>query len=229
MFRAAGVCRDVRQVHLSLLCGRQFNFGFFSCVFQALQSQHILLQVDAAFFLEFFYQEFNYAHVKIFAAEEGVAVGGQHFKLVFTVNFSDVDNGNIESAAAQVIYRDFAVAFLLIHTKCQRSCSRFINDALYFQAGNAASVLGGLALTIVEVGRHCDDSFSDRLTEIILGGLFHFHEYLCGDFRNGNVFVTNLNPCITVLGLNDGIWHHAHVLLHHWLFKTAPDQPLYTV
>src|SRR5690606_3312856 len=46
------VCRDVRQVDFGLLRGRQFDLGFFSGLFQALQGQYVLGQINAAFFLE---------------------------------------------------------------------------------------------------------------------------------------------------------------------------------
>ncbi len=161
MFRPCGICGDVGQVYFGLLRRRQFDLGFFCRVFQALQCQHVFFQIDAGFLLEFFNQEFDHAHVEIFSAQERVAVGGHDFKLVFAVDFGDVDDGDVERAATQVINSDLAIAFLLVHAEGQCSSSRFVDDALDIKACDAAGILGGLALRVIEVGRHGNDSFSD--------------------------------------------------------------------
>jgi len=72
---------------------------------------------------------------------------------LLAVHLGDLDDGDVEGAAAQVIHRDFAVAFLLVHAEGERSRGRLIDDALDFQPGDAAGILGGLALAVVEVGR----------------------------------------------------------------------------
>ena len=51
-----------------------------------------------------------------------------------------------------------------------------------FEAGDLAGVLGGLALGVVEVGRHGDDRLVDLLAEIGLGGLLQIAEDHRGDF-----------------------------------------------
>ena len=51
------------------------------CGLDALQRDRVLGQVDAALLLEFVAEVINQALIEIFAAEEGVAVGGEHFKL----------------------------------------------------------------------------------------------------------------------------------------------------
>jgi hypothetical protein len=82
----------------------------------------------------------NDALVEVFTAQEGVTVGGQHFKLVVT-NVGDFNDGNVEGATTQVVYGNLAVTFLLGQAKSQRSSGRFVDDALYFQAGNTAGIL----------------------------------------------------------------------------------------
>ena len=50
------------------------------------------MQIDAAFFLEFFCQILDQAQVKVFTTEEGVTVGRQNFKLLLAVNISHFDD-----------------------------------------------------------------------------------------------------------------------------------------
>ena len=226
MLRAARVCGNIRQVHFGLLCRRKFDLGFFRRVLQALQRQHVFLQVDAAFLLEFVDQIFDHAHVEVFAAKESITIGGQHLELMLAIYFSDVDDGDVERTAAQVIHRDLAVAFLFVQAECQRGRSRLIDDALDFQTGDATGVLGCLALRVVEISRHGDDCLSDGFAQIVLGGLFHLHQYLCGYFRCGEFLVAHFHPRIAVLCLDDAERHHCDVLLHHLFVETATDQTL---
>ncbi len=229
VFRTGRIRRDVGQVHFGLLRRGQFDLGFFRCVLQALQGQHVLLQVDAVLLLEFVDQEVDHAHVEVFAAEEGVAVGGHHLELMLAVDLGDVDDGDVEGAAAQVIHGDLAVAFLFVQTERQRSRGRLVDDALHFQTGDAAGVFGCLALRVVEIRRNGDYGFGDRLAQVVLGGLLHLGQHLRGDFRRGNFLVAHLHPCVAVLGLDDGVGDHVDVLLHHRLLEATADQALHAV
>ena len=86
MFRTCCISSDVRQVDFCFLTAGQLDLGLFSGVFQTLQSQNVLTQVNACVLLEFFDDVVNDSLVEVFAAKECIAVGGQNFKLFFTVN-----------------------------------------------------------------------------------------------------------------------------------------------
>ena len=71
----------------SVCCARrQLDLGALGRVLQALQGQRILAQVDALVLVEFLDEVVDDALVEVFAAEEGVAVGGQHFELHLAVD-----------------------------------------------------------------------------------------------------------------------------------------------
>ncbi len=132
-----------------------------------------MLEVDAGLFLEFFDDEVDDALVEVFTAQEGVAVGGEDFELLFAVDVGDFDDGHVKGATAQVVHRDLAVAFfLLVQTKGQGRSGGFVDDAFDVQARDAAGVFGGLALGVVEVGGHSDDGLGHFFTEVVLGGFF---------------------------------------------------------
>jgi hypothetical protein len=177
VLRPAGVGRDVGQVEFGLLRGRQLDLGLFGSLLQALQGQHVVLQVDALFLLELGDDVVDQALVEVLAAEEGVAVGRQHFELVLAIDGGDLDDGNVEGAAAEVIHGDLAVAFLLVHAEGECGCGRLVDDALDVEAGDAAGVLGGLALAVVEVGGHGDHGLGDFLAEVVFGGLLHLAQH----------------------------------------------------
>ncbi|EIM04174.1 putative NAD-specific glutamate dehydrogenase [Rhodanobacter denitrificans] len=230
VLRAGRVGRHVRQVHVGLVVGGQLDLGALGRVLQTLQRQRILAQVDALLFLELLDQIVDDAHVEVLAAEESVAVGGQHFELLLAVDFGDLDDRHVEGAAAEVVHRDLAVAALLVQAIGQRGRGRLVDDALHVEASDLARILGRLALAVVEVGRHRDHRFGDRLAEIVLGGLLHLHQHFRGDFlRRHLLAVGGLHPGIAVVVGEDAVGHDVQIFLHFLVGELAADQALHRV
>ena len=218
---------DVGQVDLGLVAGRQLDLGFLGSFLQALQGQHVLGQVNAAFLLELGDDVVDDALVEVLAAQEGVAVGGEHLELLLAVHVGQVDDGHVERAATQVIDDDLAVLVAaLVHAEGQRSRGRLVDDALDFQTGNLAGVLRGLALAVVEVGRHRDDGFGHFLAQVVLGSLLHLAQHFGRDLRRGQLLVAHFHPGVAVVGLDDLVGHQADVLLDGFFTKLAADEAL---
>ncbi|MNQ80635.1 NAD-specific glutamate dehydrogenase [compost metagenome] len=148
---------------------------------------------------------------------------------MLTVDFGDFDDRNVEGTATQVINDDSVVALGLVHAVGQRRGGRLVDDALDVETGDAAGVLGGLALAVVEVGRHGDHRFGDRLAEIVFGGLLHLLEDFRGDLRRRHLLAVDLDPGVTVVGLGDLVRHHLDIFLHHVFFEATTDQTLHRV
>ena len=82
----------------------------------------------------------------------------------------NLQNRDVERAAAEVVDRDDAF-LALVETVGERRGSRFVDQPQHFQSGDAARILGGLPLRVVEVRRHRDDGLRDFLPEMSLGVL----------------------------------------------------------
>ena len=54
----------------------------------------------------------------------------EHFELALAVDVGDLDDGDVERAAAQVVHRDLAIAARLVEAVGQRSRGRLVDDAL---------------------------------------------------------------------------------------------------
>ena len=119
----------------------------------------------------------------------GVAVGGQNFGNAV----AHLNDGDIEGAAAQIEDQD-ALVFLALF-KAVRQCGggRLVDDAQHVQAGDLAGVLGGLALSVVEVCRAGDHRIGDRLAQIGLGVALELHQDLGGDLLRGPLLAVDFD------------------------------------
>ena len=227
MARPVGVGRDVRQVDVGLGVARQLDLCLLGGFFQALQCQHVLGQVDALFLLELGDDVVDQALVEVLATQEGVAIGRQHLELLFTVDVGDLDDRDVEGAAAQVEHRDLAVAGgVLVQTKGQGRRGGLVDDALDIQTSDAAGVLGRLALAVVEIGRHRDHGLGHFFAQVVLGGLLHLAQHFSADLGRRDLLAPNLHPGIAVVGGGDGVRHQVDVFLHFLFGEFATDQAL---
>jgi hypothetical protein len=218
--------RDVRQVHFGLLAGRELDLRLLGRLLQALHGERVAAHVHARLLLELGRQVVNDALVEVLAAEERVAVGRQHLELALAVHVGELDDGNVERAAAEVVHGHLAVTARLVEAVGQRGRGGLVDDALDGQPGNLTGVLGRLALRVVEVRRHRDHGLGHRLAEEVLGGLLHLHEHARRDLGRRHLLAVHLDPGVAVVGLGDLVRHHVDVLLHDLVVVAAADQAL---
>ena len=184
----------------------------------------VVAQVDALLLLELVREVGDHPQVEVLAAQEGVAVGGLHLEHAV----ADLEHRHVERAAAQVVDRDDA-ALALVHAVGKGSRGRLVDDAQNVEAGDAAGVLGGLALGVVEVGRDGDDRLLDLLAEIRLGRLLHLAQDERRNLARAVLLAVGLDPGVAVGGLHDLEGHQRHLLRDHRVVEAAPDQALHRV
>ena len=221
MLRTGLIGRDERQVDFGLRGRGQFDLGLFGGLFQALQGELVVAQVDALLLLEFIGQIADEAHVEIFAAEEGIAVGRLHLEHAV----ADLEDRHVEGAAAEVVHRDGA-GLRLVEAVGKRRRGRLVDDAQHFEAGDLAGVLGGLTLGVVEIGGNGDDGLVDLLAEMGFRGLLHLLQDEGGDLRGRIGLAVGLDPGVAVAGLDDLVGDELLVLLDHRVVVAAADQAL---
>ena len=88
---AARVGGDIGQIDVRLLARGQLDLGLLGALFEALQRQGVLAQIDALILLELVGQEIHDAEIEVLAAQEGVPVGGEHLELVLAVDCGNFD------------------------------------------------------------------------------------------------------------------------------------------
>ena len=161
---AGGVGGDIGQVDVGGGDAAQLDLGLLGGLLQPLHGHLVAAQVHAVALLELAHQILHDALVEVVAAQAVVAGGGQDLDDAV----ADLQDGDIEGAAAQVVDHDLLVA-LLVQAVGQGRGGGLVDDALDLQAGDLAGVLGGLALGVGEVGGDGDDRLGDGLAQVGLG------------------------------------------------------------
>ena len=192
---AAGVSCDEGQVDLGLDQAGQLDLGLLGRFLQALQGLAIAAQVDALLLLERVGDVIDQHLVVVVAAQVGVA--GRGLDLDHTV--AHLQDRHVKGAAAQVEDQDRLVAFL-VQAIGQRGRGRLVDDAQNLQASDLAGVLGGLALAVVEVGRHGDHGLRHRLAQIGFGVGLELAQDHRADLLGGKGFVFDRDAHARVVG-----------------------------
>jgi hypothetical protein len=122
-----------------------------------------------------------------------VAIGG--FDLENAL--ADLEDGDIEGSAAEVEYGDLLL-FFLIEPIGQGGRRRFVDDAKHIETGDLSSILGGLTLAVVEIGRNRNDRIGDGFAQVLFGGGFEVGQDKRGNFGWAVLFPLNIDPDITV-------------------------------
>jgi hypothetical protein len=138
---------DERQVHLGLDDARELALGLLRGVLEALEGHAVLAEVDVVLVLEARDEPVDDALVEVLAAEERVARGGDHLE---HARRADLQDGDVERAAAEVVDRDGLVD-VLAEAVGEGRGRGLVDDADDVEPGDRARVLGGLALAVVEV------------------------------------------------------------------------------
>ena len=158
------VGRDERQVDGRAHRGGELDLGLLRRLVQPLQRHLVDAQVDALALLELRDHPVDDGLVEVVAAQVRVAVGGADLEHALP----EVEDGDVEGAAAEVEHEDRLVV-LLVEAVRERGRRGLVDDAHDLEAGDLAGVLGGLALRVVEVRRHGDDRLVDLLAQVLLG------------------------------------------------------------
>ena len=159
--------------------------------------------------LELGHQPVDDRLVEVVAAE--VVVTGGRLDLEDAV--ADLQHRHVERAAAEVEDEDRLVG-LLVQAVGQRGRGGLVDDALDVQAGDPAGVLGGLALVVVEVGRHGDHRAVDGLAEVGLGVGLELLQDHRADLRRRVLLAGGLHARVAV-GAGDDLVGDDRLLLAH--------------
>src|SRR5215212_4099119 len=164
MLRAVLIRRDKRQVYRGAGGRRELPLCLLGGLDQTLGGHLVLREVYTLYFLELRNHPLDDLGVEVVSAEVIVAARG----LDLEDTLAELQDGDVERTATKVEDED-GLILLFVHTVGQRRRRRLIDNTLDVQPGDPASVLGRLALGVLEVGGHRYDGLADLLAKVLLG------------------------------------------------------------
>src|SRR5918994_1029063 len=209
MLRTVLIRRDKRQVYRGAGSRRELPLGLLGGLDQALGGHLVLREVYTFYLLELRDHPLDYLGVEVVAAEVVVAARS----LDLEDPLAKLQYGDVESTATQ-IEDEYGLVLLLVHTVGQRRRGRLIDNTLDVQPGDPASVLGRLALGVLEVGGHRYDGLADLLTKVLLGVPLELLEDHRGDLGRRVVLVVDLYAIVPARGRLDLVAHALGLSLH---------------
>jgi len=213
--------RDERQADLSLEGRGQLDLGLLGGLTDTLDGHAVTRQVNTGLLLELIDDVADEVDIEVLTTKVSVTVGG----LDLEDTLLDLENGDIESTTTKIVDGDNTVS-LLLHTVGKSGSSGLVHDTEDVQAGNLTSILGGLTLRVVEVGRDSNNGVLNGLAEVGLGGLLHLVEDEATNLRRRVLLATGLNPGITVGVLDDLVGDLLNVTLDLSVGVLATNQTL---
>ena len=200
---------------------RQLNLRLLSGLTDTLDGHAVIRQVNAGGLLEVLDNVTDQSDIEVLTTEVSITVGG----LDFEDTLLDLQAGDIESTTTQIVNSDNAVG-LLLHTVGEGSSGGLVNDTEDVQTSDLTSILGGLTLRVVEVGRDSNDGVLNRLAEVGLGSLLHLVQDETTNLRGRVLLATGLNPGVAVGVLNDLVRNLLDVTLDLSIGELATDETL---
>ena len=211
--------RDERQVDVVGRRARKSALRFLGLFFETLESHHVLRKINALFGPEIFDHPLHDSLVEVIAAEVGVAVGGLDLENAV----ADIEYGDIERTAAEVVNRDLLI-FLLVETVRERRGRGLVDDTPDLETRDLAGVLGRLTLLVVEVGGNGNNGLGDLLAKERLGVLFELAKNHSRNLLRGVNLLAYLDGGIAVSRANDLVRHHLDLVGH--FVEPAADETL---
>ena len=218
---AGSISADERQADLSLEGRGQLNLGLLGGLTDTLDGHAVTRQVNAGGLLEVLDDVTDQSDIEVLTTQVSVTVGG----LDLEDTLLDLQTGDIESTTTQIVDGDNAVS-LLLHTVGKGSSGGLVNDTEDVQTSDLTSILGGLTLRVVEVGRDSNDSVLNGLAEVGLGGLLHLVQDETTNLRRRVLLAAGLNPGVAVGVLNDLVGNLLDVTLDLSIGELATDETL---
>merc|ERR1712232_631977 len=139
-------------------------------------------------------------------------------------------NGNVQGAAAQIIYDDILLRFL-VESICDRCGSRVIDNPQHGQTSDGAGIFCRLPLRIAEMRGHSQNSLAYLPPQVVFSCILQASDDHCQHFfwRHHFVVATHVHTnCWLAMVFDDIEWQRRDLFLHHSVRKSSTRKPFQT-
>lgn len=202
---------------------RQSTLGLLCLTLELTHGLEVLGDVNAVLLVVGLGEVVDDALVEILTTKVSVTGSCQNLENTLV----DGQQGHIEGTTTKIVDNDVALLVSLVKTVGNGGRSGLVNDTEDVETGNDTGVLGGLALSVVEVGGNGNNGVGDLLAQVRLGNLLHLAENDGRDFFGSEGLIStadlDLNNRLVVLVL-DGEGEVLDIILEVLLVVLATNQ-----
>mmetsp|Transcript_27016 Transcript_27016/g.45224 ORF Transcript_27016/g.45224 Transcript_27016/m.45224 type:complete len:293 (-) Transcript_27016:213-1091(-) len=137
------------------------------------QSTLVIGDVLAELALELLSEVIDKTVIEIFSTQMSVTSSGLHFENTLL----DGKKRHIESSTTKIEDQNVLLRTLLVQTVSNSSGSRLIDDTQNVHTGDNTSILSGLTLGVIEIGRDGDNCVLDLTAKVGLSDLLHLQKH----------------------------------------------------
>jgi len=218
---ASSIGSDERKVNLSSRGRRQLNLSLLSSLSDTLNGHTVVLEVNVVLLLELLNKVTDNDDIEILTTKMGITVG----RLDLENTLLDLKDGDIEGTTTKIENSNDLVVGLL-KTVGKGSSSGLVNDTEDVHANNLTSILGGLSLGVIEVGRDGNNGVLDGLAKVSLSGLLHLVKDETTNLSGRVLLTAGLEPGITVGVLDNLVGDLLDILLDLSILESTTNQTL---
>mmetsp|Transcript_66483 Transcript_66483/g.105199 ORF Transcript_66483/g.105199 Transcript_66483/m.105199 type:complete len:338 (-) Transcript_66483:1340-2353(-) len=149
----------------------QGTLGLLHLTTKLLNGTFVLGHIFTVLLLEDIHEVLHHALVEVLTAQVGVTIGSHHLEDAVV----DGQQRHIEGATTEVVDKDVLLG-LLIQAVGNGRGRRLVDDAQDVHSRDGARILRGLALAVVEIGRHRDHRVVDLGSQVGFSCLFHLQQ-----------------------------------------------------
>src|SRR5271165_860292 len=178
MFRTGGIRGDEWKIDFVLLRRGERDFRLFGFFLNSLKRVGLFAYIHTGFGTELGNDPVHDLVIPVVTAQVRVTVRGFDFEDAFP----DLEHGNVECTATQIVDGNFLIP-LLVQPVGERGRGGFVDDSQHFETGDASGVFRRVSLRVVKVSRNGDYRLLNRFTELRFGVRFQFCQNHRRDFR----------------------------------------------
>src|SRR3989344_1768096 len=183
------------------------------------RTKGIRSNINTRLFLKLFGNVIENLLINIFTTQMRITVSGFYFDHIIT-NFQYRD---VESTSTEIKDSDLFI-FLFIKSISESGGGWFVDNAFNIKTCNLTSIFGSFSLSIIEISRHSNNSFSNLFSQLSFSIYFKLLQNHGGNFFRTIFFISHFNHDRTIFSRKNFKRHSGLILLDSRIRESVADK-----